>query len=100
MLPITAVSAAGVDRKRIARRREVTSPAPARSAARAVIRAAPVEANSPETTSVLAASYLWPSVAAPERFAPGLRGIFYRLRTDLVQNPCVMPISASRTRPQ
>ena len=89
---ITAVSAAALTASASRGEASVTSPAPALSAARAAIRAAPVEAISPDSTSTWPRAYLWPSIARHrKRSAPELRRVLEGLRTDFVEHARVDP---------
>ena len=84
---MTAVSAAALTGSASRGEASVTSPAPARSAARADIRAAPVEAISPDTTRTCPRAYLWPSIRGTGNDLRQNCGVFSkRLRTDLVQH--------------
>ena len=77
----------GIDGERIARRGQVTRPAPARSAPRADIRAAPVAAISPETTMAWPRAYLWPSTCGTGNAScQDCGSVLERLRPDFVKH--------------
>ena len=77
---ITAVSAAALTASASRGEASVTSPAPARNAPRADIRAAPVAAMSPETTMAWPRSYLWPSICGTGKAARQVSGMFSNVR--------------------
>ena len=79
----------------------VTSPAPARNAPRADIRAAPVAAMSPETTTACPRLYLCPSTCGTGKALCQTSGVFSKVCGAISPSTWAsMPMSATRTRPQ
>ena len=98
---ITAVSAAALTASASRGDASVTRPAPARSAPRADSRAAPVAATSPETTIAWPRAYLWPSIRGTGNDLRQNCGVFSKACGRISSSTrALMPISATRTRPQ
>ncbi|CCD92896.1 exported hypothetical protein [Bradyrhizobium sp. ORS 375] len=98
---ITAVSADAFTTSASRGEANVTSPAPARSAARAPMRDAPVAATSPDIASTCPRAYLWPSMRGTGKRGCHSSGSFSNACGLISSSTCAsMPMSASRTRPQ